>query len=782
MARKYSGPPPDVIVAIVESVVFVAYVVIVVAIDGVGYLAENALTCIIVAAASAVSTSLQFRVSTSAAGRHSFGASAGFLGIALLPGVHWAMVLSWAVGLGIGWAVVSRRVLRGTQAAGRAAVLGTVYLLAWVAMGDANVPLAAAAATVAYLVVALAIIVIPDLAAGLRPGRVLTQFLPWRILLIFAIDAGLVIAVEVLRRLALVAAEASSTAISIIVPLAVTAAVVAGIGMLRTARIARLRLDGVFEAALALPWPPEEDPLELMRRFASHALRTDRVEVRETAPDRRHEIGSAFVTPDGETHYLVARGSPGRSPFIDRDAQTLLAIASIGQDAMRERKATQGLISDAHTDPLTGLPNYRAFQAALAGVSSLTSLAVAYVDLDGFKTVNDAHGHEVGNRVLQVIAGRLSRAVRPSDFVARIGGDEFVVILTDVEDFEHAEQVVARIVRRVSPPIDLGGGVVVAITLSSGLSFSAAGDALDPARLVEEADARMYASRGRSGLPAGRGDEAASAAPVDTGDASDTVRAVAEIIDGGRVAVHYQPVIDNVLGVIIGLEALVRGVHPELGTISPGLLVHEARRTGRLDLLTSQVLDRVALDMQDLRRIVPELRDVHINVEVDQLTSRRILPQLADFVEEHPELRLTLEMTENSLNQATELLLADLRELRGSGLRFALDDFGQAYSTLLAIVQYPFDTLKVDRVLVGEAPGSQKSRQVMRSLVTLSRKLGVTMVVEGVETEEERDRLAKLGVRYMQGFLFGRPEPVAKLRERMAASGLAVANATKPEL
>jgi diguanylate cyclase (GGDEF)-like protein len=768
------------VVATVESTVLVGYVIVVLAGGGLGYLVSNALTCVIMIAATAVSTTLQFRVSMSTRGRYSLGASAGFLGIALLPGAQWELVLCWAIGLGLGWSVIARNALVGVRIAGRAVVLGSVYLLVWAALDRASAPVAlvAAVATLAYLGVALVLMSLPELVDGVSVVRLVRALMPWRLLLVFALNTALVIVVAWLRAKVLLAGVESQTAISIILPLAVTAAVVSEVGMLRTARIARSRLDGVFEAALALPWPPDADPLELMRRYASRALRSDRVEVRDSPPDNRHEIGAPFTTPDGVTRHLVARRSPSRSPYIDRDAQTLLAIAHIGQDAMRERNVTLGLISDAHTDPLTGLPNYRAFQAALVSASRTGPIAVAYIDLDSFKAVNDGHGHEVGNQVLQVLAGRLARAVRPTDLVARVGGDEFVVILTEVTDLEHAEQIVARIIRRVSPPIDLGG-LVVAVTLSSGISFSSE-DRFDPARLVEEADARMYSSRGRSGMPV-RGDDHAPA-PVSIGDAVDTVRAVAEILDNKLLSVHYQPLVDNVLGVAIGLEALVRGSHPELGTITPGLLVHEARRTGRLDLLTGQILDRVAEDIPRLQQIVPELRDVHINVEVDQLTSARILPRLEALRTEHPELRLTLEMTENSLNQATESLLAELRELRNSGLRFALDDFGQAYSTMLAIVQYPFDTLKVDRVLVGEAPGSDKSRQVMRSLVVLSRKLGVTMIVEGVETLEERDRLARLGVRYMQGYLFGRPEPIEVLVERMTTHGLTVENATRPEL
>jgi len=770
----------DIVVAAVESAVLVVYTVILLAMGGGGYLAANGITGVLLAAATAVSTSLQFRVSTSRVGRQSFGASAGFLGIALIPGAHPELVLCWAVGLGIGWSVISRSLFGGARVAGRAVVLGSVYLVVWQAVGVGyGAALAASAATAAYLVVALAIMSIPELVEGVRPRQVAASLLPWRIMFVFAIDAALVIAVDLLGTWLSLADEASRDAFSILIPLATTAAVVAAIGMLRTARIARQRLDGVFAAALALPWPPDEDPLQLMRRFAAQALRAEHVDVRSEAPDPRHEIGSAFQTPDGETHYLVARRSPGRSPFIDRDAQTLLAIAHIGQDAMRERLITEGLLTDARTDPLTGLPNYRAFQHALEAASRVGPIAVAYIDLDGFKAVNDGHGHEVGNRVLQVIANRLSRAVRPTDFVARVGGDEFVVILTEVGDLEHAEQIVARIVRSVSPPIDLGSSGVVVLTFSTGISFSPGGRELDPLRIVEEADARMYASRGRVAMGVSRGDDPA---PPDLGDASQSVAAVAETIDGQYVTPHYQPIIDNVLGEVIGYEALVRSTHPDYDGISPALLVHEARRTGRLDMLTEQLLARVAEDSTRIRAVVPELHDVHVNVEVDQLTARRVLPFIHDIVVENPELHLTLEMTENSLNRATDLILADLRALKGSGLQFALDDFGQAYSTMLAIVQYPFNILKVDRALVSDDSDALKSRQVMRSLVMLSRKLGVTMVVEGVETISERDWLARLGVRYMQGFLFGRPRPIDEVLADLERGGRRVANATRPEL
>lgn len=770
----------EIVLAAIETAVFLGFAVFVLLAGGIAYVSSSFFGCLILTAATAASTTLQIRVSTSPHSRHSFGASAGLLGIALLNGSDPTLVVFWTFGLAIGWSVIARSLWIGMRVGGRAVLIGLVYLLVWSMLAESTTyAVTAAGATLAYIVFALAILSIPQLVEGEPARQIVANFLPWRITLVFALDTALVIVVATARDWALLSPPSSHLEISTVISLALTAAVVSAVAMLRTARVARQRIDGVIEAALALPWPADEDPIAVMRGYASRALRSDRLEVRATPPDARHEIGASFVDPAGQVHYLVARRKPSRSPFINRDQQTLTAIAHIGQNDMRVRSETSGLVSAAHTDPLTGLPNYRAFQSALASAAQLTSVAVAYIDLDDFKTINDRHGHEAGNLVLQAVAGRLARAVRPTDFVARLGGDEFVVILSDVADLADAERIVARVIRTISPPIDLGGTVVM-VNFSTGISFSAGGRELDPLRLVEEADARMYASRGRvsPGALAGGAPQRGG----ELGDAAAAVRAVAETIDGQHLVAYYQPIIDNVLGEVIAYEALVRAQHPEFDGISPILLVHEASRTGRLDLLTEQLLDQVVVDSARIRAIEPGLRDMHVNVEVDQLTARRMLPRLADIVSEQPELHLTLEMTENSLGRATDEILADLRELRGSGLTFALDDFGQAYSTMLSIVQYPIAMLKVDRALVEVSSHEGKSRQVMRSLAMLSRKLGVTMVVEGVETLKERDWLAKLGVRYMQGYLFARPQPIEEVLAQLEEHGRHVSNATRPEL
>ncbi|TXK17062.1 bifunctional diguanylate cyclase/phosphodiesterase [Homoserinibacter sp. GY 40078] len=735
-------------------------------------------TLLLLVACTAAASAVRIRVSRAPSGQVTLGISAALLSIGLVPGSEWVTLLFWAVGMGIGWGVIQRGFIAGLRAASRSVVLGAAFVAVWLPLGmEIALPLVAITATSAYVALAVLVHISVQLVRGVRFATIMRELIVRRIIAAFALNTAIMLVVIRVRTQVLDAGPESQVELGIIISLTATTAIISAVSMLVTARDARRRLDGVFAAAEALPWPADREPFDLMREFATRALGTARVEVREVPPDPRIEIGARVRTPTAETAYLVARRQPGQSPFLDRDVQTLAAIARIGEETVRARVETMGLIEEAQTDPLTGLRNYRAFQSALTTALRAGPVAVVYLDVDNFKSINDAHGHEAGNRVLQVVAARLGRAVRPSDIVARVGGDEFVVILTEVVDLAHAERIAARITRTVSPPIDVGGGVI-ALTLSTGLSFSDGDSAIDAAALVEQADARMYASRGRA--------SGGLRADVDqvtlVGEAGDTVRAAAEVIDQKLITVEYQPIVDNVLGAIIGLEALVRATHPTAGAITPSLLIHEARRTGRLDMLTDQVLDLVLRDAPRIREVAPDLAEMHVNVEVDQLVPARLLPRLEAIIGETGDMILTLEMTENSLNKATEAQLSDLRELRSAGMHFALDDFGQAYSTMLAIVQYPFDTLKVDRVLVEESPDSQKSRQVMRSLVTLSRKLGVTMVVEGVETFEERDRLASLGVRYMQGFLFGRPEPIDVLLARFAAHGTDVANATRPEL
>jgi len=727
-----------------------------------------------------------------------YGVSAAVLGFVAPSDRVVEVILVWAAGTLIGSSAVRRDLVSGARNAARMVLCAFVYFAIWELVDAGGVVFAAAAAlaTAGYLLVDLVLDLLPLLLRGQRLRDLVRSLLAWRIGLAFGINVLLVVLVHYAAPWLDALSGHPEAGIGLIVAFTVTAAFFFAFAMLDGVRAQRLRFDGVLGTALALPWPADRDPLEIMRSRAAEAVDCDGVEIRDAPPRLRRELGAPFRTPDGEERYLVAIRGPARSPFLPADLDALSAVAHIGEESMRVRSEARGLEEEASTDPLTGLPNYRAFQRSLAQAAAARAegvgIAVVYLDLDGFKQVNDTHGHEAGNEVLRVVAGRLRMAVRPLDTVARVGGDEFVVVLSGLTGREDAVQVAERMARAVGEPMSVSGGAV-AVTASLGIGYSD-DPGEDPLALVEQADSRMYTGRRgrREPLPAPVPGPRRGPVPMPTPDAlvaagpapqtpapvaADYVGVVNEVIDERRLTVVYQPIVDNVVGEVVALEALVRAEHPAFGTIPPPLLVNEARRLGRLDALTAQVLELAFEDMTRFQEHAPALRAVHVNVEVDQITEERSLGRILELSAAHPRVGLTLELTENSLGRGTDALLAELDGLRGRGVSLALDDFGQAYSTMLSVVEYPFDVLKVDRALIQELLASEKARQVIRSLLLLSRKLDVRMVVEGVQTGAERDGLARLGVRYMQGYLFSPPVPAEELRSRFRGAGLIEPNA-----
>jgi diguanylate cyclase (GGDEF)-like protein len=679
-------------------------------------------------------------------------------------------ILVWVLGLTAGTAVVQRDAIAALRVGGRSVLLGLLYATILNAFAAWHVPMALGiiVATIAYIAVSLLLWRLPAILAA--DGPTTSHFIVQRLVLLFVLNAAIPTTSHFFEPQAYQFILNDPTRMKLIMDLTVTTAFFSVVALIIYAVEARHRLDGLIGTALALPWPDDPDPLQQMKDFAAATLPADELEIRATPPRSRFEIGTPFQTQSGEQRYLIALRNPGRSPLLDRDLQALSAIARIGQETMRVRGEANELRTEANTDSLTGLFNYRGFQIAISDVNSRRSdqsgIAVVYLDLDGFTGVNDQYGHEIGNHLLREVAHRLQEAVRPRDTVARAGGDEFVVLLRDIKDQAHAQQVAHRIVAAASAPVTVGKRVLP-MKISEGLRFSDdPGESIDT--LVNDADSSMYATRGRllAFEPEVEADtEAESTTPGRRA-------AIAELITGRRLDVAYQPVVDASKGTIVAVEALVRGTHPDLGAVDASVLVHEAARLNLLDLLTEQVLTQTFVDFPRLQRSIPGLEAVHVNVELGQLTSGGTHQLLLELGDAHPETRLCVEITENSLNHAGEDVLGKLAELRASGIKVALDDFGQGYSTMLAIVDFPFDSLKIDRSLIATITESRKSNYVIRSLAQLCRSLHVSMIVEGVERMEERDVLLHLGARHMQGYLFSEPVSVDRLCEKYAAREL----------
>ncbi len=310
----------------------------------------------------------------------------------------------------------------------------------------------------------------------------------------------------------------------------------------------------------------------------------------------------------------------------------------------------------------------------------------------------------------------------------------------------------------------MAGETVIPLWLSHGLVYAPPGTT-DIGALVEGAGARMYAARGRHvpGSP-----PLPDARPS---GAVDLVETIAAAIRERTLTFAYQPIVDAAKNRIVSFEALVRAHEPKLRGITADLIVHEARRLGLLTELSTHLIDTALRDMRRFRLIEPALRDVHVNINVEQVTDPAFMAAM-DRAEGDGDVHLTLELSETSLKRASEETMQELERLRAQGtVRIALDDFGRDSSTLLSLLQFPLDVLKIDKAL-SRGMDSPKPRMVMRSMAMLARNLDVEMIVEGVEDDETLDELIRSGVRYMQGYRFGAPLSADAMVERLTHHGL----------
>ncbi len=542
------------------------------------------------------------------------------------------------------------------------------------------------------------------------------------------------------------------------------------VGILGELRLSATRLEGTLGAALALPWP-DGVPVETHALgFARATLPQYAIELRATRGRNVNEMVSPL--PEG---YLVARRGLIQAPFLVEDQRVLDSIAHIAENMAEARRERENLARAATTDALTGLPNYRAFRESLTAAAQQAprtgGFAVVYVDVDGFKEVNDRHGHEAGNAVLRTVAERMQSWIAQDGVVARVGGDEFAVILTAPASLAAAEQRAAELVGAVGAPVLFGSAVIV-VGLSYGVAFSGP-NASDVTEIVDAADARMYAARGRA---LGYGTEPANdTAPISVVrpglDVVDLVATIADAVRENRLALVYQPIVDRVEDRIIAIEALIRPQEARLRGLTADLIVHEARRLGLLTTLSTHVVRTAIADMRRFQEIAPDLRDVHVNIDVEQVTDSDFVSMLLPAPWREG-IVITLELNETSLHRSSDDTRTALEQLRtDAAIHVALDDFGRDSSTLLSIVETPFDVLKIDKELTRSVV-DRKSRLVMRSLSNLARSLHVQMVVEGVEDDTMYEELVQVGVRYMQGYRFGQALHAEHLCARLAEHGL----------
>lgn len=526
------------------------------------------------------------------------------------------------------------------------------------------------------------------------------------------------------------------------------------------------QLRSVLDAAVELPHLTGKafaDALTTRARIIVHATES----VITTNKPARKEIGAPVQLHNDGTHYLVAKAKLGGAQFTREDVKAIGALAQAASQAAAIRIRVDSLEHRANTDTLTGLPNYGAFQIALNDANANRpyheGVALLFIDLDNFKTINDTYGHGAGDRLLKAVSQRLQLAAGGGDFVSRVGGDEFVVILMGLVSLDQAKESAERIVQAVSQPVRIEDHELRPV-VSAGLSYSSHRE-LDPQTLVEDADRTMLHEK-RVRRDAG---SALSSFGVASHRSTRTNDIVARAIQENRLMLAFQPIVDLSYGRAWAHEALVRYVDPELGPISPTSLVARAKSLGLMNELTTQIITKALDAAEEFYAADPRVTCMTVNLELGQISNCELGSFLTRAAADHPNITLCIELNESSLRSATNDLRRDAEQLQADGIIIALDDYGSDDSSVRALVDFPMNVLKLDKSLVSDL-SDLRQRELVKSLQSFGDTLHVTTIVEGVESEEMVETLRSLGVRNAQGYFYGRPAPAAVISEQLRSA------------
>ena len=408
-------------------------------------------------------------------------------------------------------------------------------------------------------------------------------------------------------------------------------------------------------------------------------------------------------------------------------------------------------------DSLTGLPTRVFFEEQLAGAATKadatsTRLALLFIDLDGFKPVNDTYGHAVGDRVLEQVGARLKATSRGRDVVARVGGDEFLLLLCNVTSQQAVAQVAARLIASLSQPYSVEGREVA---ISASVGIAGYPDGCSHPKLIPRADAAMYASK-RSG-----GSTHTFYSPAMDADAEaqfELLRDLRKAVAGNEFELHYQPKIDAQSGKVTAVEALLRWRHPDRGVILPNAFIPIAERFGLIVQLGNWVIEEACRQSRQWREKGLRMR-VAINLSAHQMRQDDIVERITGALHAHrihPSL-LTLEITETAAMEDTRTTQSTFRRLGELGTHMSIDDFGTGHSSLSYLRKLPAEELKIDRSFVMDLEHSADARAVVDAVVRLAHALGLKVVAEGVENQRQQKILVELGCDELQGFLFAKP-------------------------
>jgi diguanylate cyclase (GGDEF)-like protein len=437
------------------------------------------------------------------------------------------------------------------------------------------------------------------------------------------------------------------------------------------------------------------------------------------------------------------------------------------EDITEQRRSEIKIEHMAHHDSLTDLANRvllnERLEHAIGRINGEEMVAVHHLDLDQFKAVNDTFGHPAGDKLLKIVADRLRGLVRGTDTVARMGGDEFVIVQSPIADPADATSLAQRVIKLMGEPYDIDGQQAI-IGASVGIAVGP-GDGLSADKLLRNADLALYRAKGD-----GRGTFRFFEPTMDLQMQTRRImeQDLRKALPAGEFELYYQPVINVASNEISGFEALIRWNHPKRGIVAPGTFIPLAEEIGFIvpigEWVIRQACATAARWPEDIR--------VAVNISAVQFRNPGLMQVIIGALAAsglHP-TRLEIEITETVLLQDKETTLAVLHQLRELGVRIAMDDFGTGYSSLTYLQCFPFDKIKIDRSFVQDITENAGSLNIVRAVAALANGMGMTATAEGVETREQLDSIASEGCTEMQGFLFSQPLPVQEI-ERLFLSG-----------
>ena len=484
-------------------------------------------------------------------------------------------------------------------------------------------------------------------------------------------------------------------------------------------------------------------------------------------------VEAEILTSAGDTVPALIGSS---SVFVDGAHVTCLTVT----DLTSERRAEAALAHSAQHDALTGLPNRtlltdRIEHALQRRVIGSGLIALLFCDVDGFKAVNDAYGHQLGDEVLRTTATRLSSVVRPEDTVARIGGDEFVVLCESLDDPASAALVAARLRGAVAAPMPTHIGDIE-VTLSIGIAIAALGEDASSDTLLRDADEAMYKAKRQGPNVIELFDDDLRVV------AASRLRLLSELRHAestGQLRLVYQPVMDFSANRVIGTEALLRWDNPRRGLVPPDEFIPFAERSGLIIAIGGWVIREACRQAAVWQRSEPAGPPMTMSVNV---SGRQLMPgaglvgavQAALAESGLAATSLVLEVTESALMEDAGAALRVVEELKALGVRIAIDDFGTGYSSLLYLKSFPVDLLKVDRSFVSGLGINADDSAIVRSVIDLAHAFGIEAVAEGIETDEQLRALEELGCRFGQGYLWSPGRSAADLGPALSLSLLAV--------